>query len=144
MLTVALSMLCGCERPDSAAESGGLEAEPGIPKLPSEFTNLEVLPADITKEEMKRYMKLISRSIGVKCEYCHRTDIRDYATDEISEKLIARRMMRMVERLNRETFNWEDAPQVTCFVCHRGEPEPVLAPSTMPSALLSVRGSGDL
>ncbi len=104
------------------------EEEPGIPRLPSEFTNLEVLPADITKDQLKRHMKLITKSLGTKCDYCHRTDIRDYATDEIPEKVVARDMMRMLERINREHFTWEGAPQATCFMCHHGEQEPQLDP----------------
>ena len=101
---------------------------PAVAQIPDEFTNLEVLPSDITKDELKRHMKLVSRSLGVKCDYCHRTDIRDYATDEIPEKVVARRMMRMLERINRDHFVWEDAPEATCFMCHHGEPEPQLAP----------------
>jgi hypothetical protein len=135
LVAVALSTLCGCDRPEVNSKIAADLEEPGIPKLPCKFTNLEVLPADITKEEMKQSMKLISRSIGVKCEYCHRTDTRDYATDEITEKRIARKMMHMVEQLNRDTFTWEDAPRVTCFMCHRGDVEPVLAPSAVPAAM---------
>jgi hypothetical protein len=117
-----------CRQPESGADAPTVEEEPGIPQLPSEFTNLEVLPADITKHQMKRYMKRITKSLGTKCDYCHRTDIRDYATDEIHEKVVAREMMRMLEKLNREHFTWEGAPQATCFMCHRGEQEPQLAP----------------
>jgi hypothetical protein len=105
------------------------EEEPGIPRLPAEFTNLEVLPADITKAELKRHMKRITKSLGVKCDHCHRTDIRDYATDEIREKVIARDMMRMVEQINREHFSQDGAAQATCFICHHGQREPQLAPS---------------
>ena len=115
------------------------EQEMGITRLPSEFTNLEVLPAEITKEELKREMKLMTKSLGIKCDYCHRTDIRDYASDEIREKVVARDMMRLVETLNREHFTWEDAPEATCFMCHHGEQEPQLNPG----ALVPVDG-GDL
>ena len=116
-----------CGGPEHAVDAPVPEEEPGIPRLPSEFTNLEVLPADITKDELKRHMKRITKSLGVKCDYCHRTDIRDYATDEIREKVIARDMMRMVERLNREHFTREGAAQATCFMCHHGQREPRLA-----------------
>jgi hypothetical protein len=129
LVAVVLGPLGACDREEGIGDLPVPEEEPGIPKLPSEFTNLEVLPTDITKYELKRHMKGITKSLGVKCDYCHRTDIRDYATDEIPEKVVARDMMRMVEWINREQFTWEEAPEATCFMCHHGEPEPQLAPS---------------
>ena len=126
---VAVWSVGACDRPENAVNGPVSEEEPGFPRLPSEFTNLEVLPADITKDELKRYMKRITKSLGTKCDHCHRTDIRDYASDEIREKRVARDMMQMVERINRENFTWNDAPEATCFMCHRGELEPRLAPS---------------
>ena len=128
VVATALWPVGGCGQRENTGESSLAEEEPGIPKLPSEFTNLEVLPADITKDEMKRNMKLITKSLGTKCDYCHRTDIRDYATDEIHEKIVAREMMRMLEKINREHFTWEGAPEATCFMCHHGEQEPQLDP----------------
>ena len=71
-------------------------------------------------------MKRITRSLGTKCDHCHLTDSRDYASDEIPEKRLARDMMRMVEQINRETFIWDGAPEATCFMCHHGELEPKL------------------
>jgi hypothetical protein len=129
---LALGLLLGtaCD-PDKGAVEDLLpeEEEPGIPRLPPEFTNLEVLPADITKDELKQHMKLITKSLGTKCDYCHLTDSRDYASDELLEKRIARKMMRMVERINREYFTWKDAPEATCFMCHHGELKPQLEPT---------------
>ena len=127
----ALGLLGACDRPESSGDSDDSslrEEEPWVPRLPSEFTNLEVLPSDITKAALKRHMKGITKSLGIKCDYCHRTDIRDYATDEIAEKVVAREMMRMVERINHEEFTWEGAPEATCFMCHHGEPKPQLDP----------------
>jgi hypothetical protein len=124
----ALLSVTACSPGESGREQAGAESDAGMNRLPSEFTNLEVLPADISKAELKREMKLMTKSLGVKCDYCHRTDIRDYATDEIEEKVIAREMMRMVERINLEHFTWEGAPEATCFMCHRGDREPRMAP----------------
>ncbi len=128
IVAAAVWLVGACGGPEHAVDEPVPEEEPGIPRLPSEFTNLEVLPADITKDELKRHMKLVTKSLGVKCDYCHRTDVRDYATDEIREKVVARDMMRMVERINREHFPWEGAAQATCFMCHHGQREPQLAP----------------
>lgn len=95
---------------------------------PSRYTNLQFLPDDITKDELIQTMKFITRSLGTKCKFCHRSDIRDYASDELEKKVIARRMMQMVERLNRELFADRGAPRVTCFMCHRGQLKPPMRP----------------
>ena len=81
---------------------------------------------EVGKEELLSTMKRISRSLGAKCDHCHRTDIRDFASDESDHKRVAREMMRMVDRLNQELFTWDEAPQATCYMCHRGENEPAL------------------
>jgi hypothetical protein len=130
VLGLELLTVAACDPHESALEAAlPDEEEPGIPRLPSEFTNLEVLSADITKDELKQHMKLITKSLGTKCDYCHRTDIRDYASDELLEKRIARKMMRLVERINRDHFTWKDAPEATCFMCHHGELKPQLEPT---------------
>jgi hypothetical protein len=140
LAAAVLASTAACGRSETADDAVLPAKQPGIARLPSEFTNLEVLPADITKDELKREMKLMTRSLGVKCDYCHRTDIEDYATDEIDEKVVARKMMRMVERINRQHFTWPEAPEATCFMCHHGEPVPQLAPE----ARLAADGSENL
>jgi hypothetical protein len=127
--TVALVPFGACDRSQSTGNVPVIDEESGSLKLPSTFENLKVLPKDISKSELKKHMKGITKSLGVKCSYCHRTDTRDYATDEIREKVIARDMMRMLERINLEVFTWEDAPTASCFMCHHGESEPQLAPA---------------
>jgi hypothetical protein len=126
---VALVPLGACDRSESTENVPVIEEESGSLKLPSAFENLKVLPKDISKNELKKHMKGITKSLGVKCSYCHRTDIRDYASDEIREKVIARDMMRMLERLDLEVFTWKGAPKPSCFMCHHGESEPQLAPA---------------
>ncbi len=110
-----------------------------IPEVPSEFANLQVLPADISKDELKRTMKLITRSLGTNCDHCHLTDVRDFASDELREKVVAREMMRMVERINRELLTWEDAPEATCFMCHHGQHKP----QRKPDGMVSTEARGD-
>jgi hypothetical protein len=130
----ALVPLGACDRSESTENVPVIEEESGSLKLPSSFENLKVLPKDISKSELKRHMKGITKSLGVKCSYCHRTDIRDYASDEIREKVIARDMMRMLERLDLEVFTWKGAPKPSCFMCHHGESEPELSPADTKSA----------
>ena len=146
-----LSEACGPSQPsgdDSGADSRVAPPVPAAgydptqpPKLPSEFTNLQVLPADISKDELKQTMKLLTKSLGTKCDHCHLTDANDFASDDLREKVVAREMMRMVERINRELLTWEDAPEATCFMCHHGEPKPRMKPGGMD--FVSAEADGD-
>ena len=137
-LALLLSAAGGCAEPppEPAAEPAPAELpaeEPAapeplsrMPRVPAKFTNLQVLPADIGKQDLVEIMKGISKSLGAKCDFCHLTAMPDYASDAVDHKRVAREMMRMVERINEELFVWDDAPQATCFMCHRGRNEPQL------------------
>lgn len=81
--------------------------------------NIKVIrDADMTKEEMKEYMRNFTLSLGVECEYCHNTD--DYASDEKKEKDIAREMIKIVYVLN-DTYFKNAKEEINCYTCHRGQ-----------------------
>ena len=82
--------------------------------------NLKVLDLTSTKD-VKKYMKMISKDLGVKCKYCHDMNDKSSNTDK---KEIARFMMRMVQTQNDSVFNWEGASQISCWTCHRGSTMP--------------------
>ncbi len=124
----------GDDSPTAAAVPAPGHDAARIHELPAEFANLQVLPADISKDELKQTMKLITRSLGIKCDHCHLTDVRDFASDELRHKVVAREMMRMVERINRELLTWDDAPEATCFMCHHGQAKPQREPGGKISA----------
>ena len=84
--------------------------------------NLKVLDFTSTKD-IKKYMKMISKDLGVKCKYCH--DMNDKSIDT-EHKNIARFMMTMVQTQNDSVFNYEGAPQISCWTCHRGSTAPEL------------------
>ena len=90
------------------------------------FKNLQVLPDDTSRTELLDTMKRVAKSLGVECNFCHRTDKPDFASDEIAHKRTARTMMRMVGRLNDEWLTWQGAPRATCYMCHRGKRKPVM------------------
>ena len=54
----------------------------------------------------------------------------DFASDAKKEKLVARKMLTMVHRINSEDFGVKDFKdvKVTCFTCHRGATKPLTAP----------------
>jgi len=91
----------------------------------SEFKNVKVL--DITsKAELRKYMKSISKDLGVKCSYCHDMDNKSLDTPE---KDITREMIKLTRYLN-ELLNSENKDSinnttyVTCWTCHYGKTQP--------------------
>ena len=87
------------------------------------YKNIKVLN-DLSKKEIKMYMKSISKDLNVKCKFCH--DMKDKAKDT-KIKQIAREMMIMQNNLNKTFFSGEQAAQITCWTCHRGKTVPELS-----------------
>lgn len=98
------------------------------------YTNLQVLPKDISPKDMQKIMVgEFEDALGVSCGFCHAkkdsTEL-DYASDARPEKKIARQMLRMTLDLNKNYFKI-DSPMVgssnisvTCNTCHRGDTFP--------------------
>lgn len=100
------------------------------------FKNLQVLPKDISKDSLDHIMHTFTRSLGVKCMFCHVHNGDDFktgwdmASDDKPEKKTARYMLKMTRQINAQFFNFDNSPQpdtisvVTCVTCHRGIPHP--------------------
>ena len=89
--------------------------------LPDESKNLKVLDIK-SRGEIKKYMKSISKDLGVKCSHCHDMDDKSLDTPE---KDIAREMMILTRHINEilltiENENHEKISPVTCWTCHKG------------------------
>lgn len=94
------------------------------PDLPDKFTNLKVLPKDITRKDLMAVMKEMTSGLGVRCNYCHVMEPKkDWAADT-EHKDNARGMMRLANRIDKELFTWPKAPHATCYMCHHGEEKP--------------------
>jgi tetratricopeptide (TPR) repeat protein len=107
-------------------------------QIPTKYTNLKVLPADIERPALVFTMRNIAGSLGVRCDHCHvggdPETLRgvDFASDSLPSKRTARRMLEMVRAINQD-YVAAIAPdstrriEVTCFTCHRGvqRPEPL-------------------
>ena len=91
----------------------------------STFENAKVLDIE-SRSEMKKYMKSISKDLGVKCSYCH--DMDDKSLDN-PVKDIAREMIILTRQINSylNDINKNDEEKsvvsVTCWTCHKGHPE---------------------
>jgi hypothetical protein len=108
-------------------------------QIPDKFTNLQVLPKDISKEKLVNTMRMFSRSLGTRCDTCHvmSEDKADFASDQKDNKNAARNMMKMVRDINANYMpkleplpgeEKEDNKGVNCWTCHRGHKEPEEGP----------------
>jgi tetratricopeptide (TPR) repeat protein len=104
-------------------------------QIPNTFTNLKVLPKDISKDELVDIMKSFTSSLGVRCNYCHvgedgqPLNTFDFQSDTKTTKLKARTMMNMTHDINSDYLSkfseYQDKTlQVKCVTCHRGIPKP--------------------
>ena len=57
------------------------------------------------------------------CAYCHVG--ANFAADTLYTKVVARRMIQMVQHINGDWKSHVAATGVTCYTCHRGNPVPV-------------------
>ena len=92
----------------------------------SNFKNLKVLDPMIEKSELKLLMKGYTKSLGVKCNFCHVPDA--FHKDDKEHKLIARKMIAMTAGIRSdlmETFPKRDVSmKFNCAVCHVGSSKP--------------------
>jgi tetratricopeptide (TPR) repeat protein len=112
-------------------------------QVPDEFTNLKVLPKDISKRELIGVMREFAIGLGVRCTQCHpgktpgTLEGVDFASDELEDKKVSRAMMKMVSELNDRLVpaaGLESPVRVRCITCHRG----VTEPESLDRLLLSV------
>ena len=91
----------------------------------STFENVKVLDIE-SRSEMKKYMKSISKDLGIKCSYCH--DMDDKSLDN-PVKDIAREMIILTRQINsylndiNKNEEEKSVVSVTCWTCHKGHPE---------------------
>ena len=84
--------------------------------------NLKVYPAGTDTAEIKKDMKLVSKALGVQCDFCH--DLDDFSKDGIDKKDVARGMMKMVGSINTKLKKDGFKAQVSCMTCHAGAEKP--------------------
>jgi len=119
-----------------------LFTRPARAQIPERFTNLEVLPKDVPRQELVQTMRDWATALGVRCAHCHHggnpdtLEGVDFASDAKWEKRTARSMLRMVRALQADYLGKiESAPTrtdgptpapvtVACITCHRGLARP--------------------
>jgi hypothetical protein len=93
---------------------------PQPPKMAEEvYKNIQVFNGKPAPQLMDA-MHSFTRSLGVKCDFCHVEGAFD--KDEKEEKVTARKMILMARKINADNFDGHMS--VTCWTCHRGSTEP--------------------
>jgi hypothetical protein len=75
-------------------------------------------------------MGLMTAALGYCCSNCHNgagTDSVSWEADDNVDKRTARRMVTMVQTINKMNFNGRQV--VTCWTCHRSRDKPVITPA---------------
>ncbi|HEX3990635.1 MAG TPA: photosynthetic reaction center cytochrome PufC [Acetobacteraceae bacterium] len=95
----------------------------GGPKAGTIYKNVQVLN-NVGVGEFTRLMASITTWVAPTqgCAYCH--DVKDMASDSLYTKVVARRMIQMVQHVNADWKQHVADTGVTCFTCHRGQPVP--------------------
>src|SRR5881296_3919031 len=95
------------------------------------FKNIQVLKG-IPVNQFMDTMGFFSAALGYNCTNCHGNEVlgnwAKYA-DDIPVKRTARRMIQVVNTINKDLFGGREA--VTCYTCHRGSPSPKVVPSLL-------------
>jgi len=132
-----------------APAQGGAGQAGGRGQAPPPPQNLQVLPKDISREELIATMRGYTAGLGVQCNYCHVQEGRggrnDMASDEKAPKKTARVMITMMNHANEALASGLGKPaaeitKVQCVTCHRGEAIPKNPPPPAPPA--APAGSG--
>ena len=104
-------------------------------------TNLQVLPKDLTGQQVHEIMEGFAGSLGVHCDFCHAADpsrmmpngrpMLNFADDSKDDKKIARIMIAMTMQINADYISKAKmldpdsmGMKVTCGTCHRGHEMP--------------------
>jgi len=111
----------------------GMTSQLSKAQFPDKFTNLKVLPKDITKQELQSIMRGFAFALGERCQYCHvekpsaqKLEL-DFAADDKEQKKTARLMLEMVGGINRDylaKLSGTPAVEAQCITCHHGLAKP--------------------
>lgn len=98
--------------------------------------NLQVLPKDISRDDLTDIMKSFTEGLGVRCNFCHEGEegkplsTYNFESDKKPEKQQARLMMNMTKDINAKYLSefskyGKDIIKVKCITCHRGVAQPL-------------------
>jgi photosynthetic reaction center cytochrome c subunit len=114
------------------ATSTGQAGQEPRPQMAEEvFKNLQIIKG-IPVDEFMDTMGMFSAATSMNCTDCHTSDSTtswDKFANDTPLKQTARRMMLMVNAINKDNF--KGVRSVTCYTCHRGDRRPKPVPSLL-------------
>jgi tetratricopeptide (TPR) repeat protein len=117
---------------------------PAAEQFPEKFTNLKVLPKDISRAELQSTMRGFAFALNVRCEHCHvekaggKKFEMDFVADEKDAKKTARVMLEMIATINRDYISKVSKTppiQIQCVTCHHGLTKPRTLNSVLAEAV---------
>jgi tetratricopeptide (TPR) repeat protein len=117
---------------------------PAGAQFPEKFTNLKVLPKDISRAELQSTMRGFAFALNVRCDHCHvekaggKKFEMDFAADDKDAKKTARVMLEMIAAINRDYISRVSKTppiQVQCITCHHGLTKPRTLNSVLAEAV---------
>jgi photosynthetic reaction center cytochrome c subunit len=126
---VGLTILCLLSVALASGQAGPAQKASVAPPMAEDvFKNVQVLKG-IPVDEFMDTMGVFSAALGMSCEDCHAANDskwENYAADNGERKKTARRMVAMMNTINKSFFGGRQV--VTCFACHRGADHPRVTP----------------
>jgi photosynthetic reaction center cytochrome c subunit len=108
----------------------GQAQQPQTPQMAEQvFKNVQVLKG-IPVDEFMDTMGMFAAALSLNCIDCHTAEsvgAWDRFADETPLKQTTRRMVQMVNTINKENF--KGVRSVTCYTCHHGDLRPKLVPN---------------
>lgn len=105
------------------------------------YENLQLLPADISRDSLQAVMSTYASALGVRCSFCHvrKRGKRDFASDDKVTKAVARSMMRLTQDINSalRAEGGDTATRVDCATCHHGANTPRTLETELRAELVS-------
>lgn len=122
---IAAGLAIGLTFSGNAKAQGPLVTCPAGSKASQCFKNVQTdALKNLTPGDFLSAMGVMADSLGLDCADCHPgagTDKADWVFDTPA-KIMARKMVNMVQGINKEYFN--GVQQVTCYVCHHARDRP--------------------
>ena len=114
----------------SAVVATGQAGQAPRPQMSEDvFKNVQILKG-IPVDEFMDTMGMFANALSLNCVDCHTPESVgswDRFADETALKRTARRMILMVNTINKDNFG--GARMLTCYTCHRGDTRPKIVPN---------------
>jgi photosynthetic reaction center cytochrome c subunit len=122
--------MSGAARPERQAQAATAK------KASEQFKNIQVLK-DLPGDQLYPTMHFMADSLGVQCVDCHVgvPGQVEGEKDDMQMKRTARKMLAMTIEINKTNFDGQNGNRsVTCYTCHRGSRQPLMAPANSSGA----------